>query len=416
MQQNIPIRVTILTGSTRSGGGASRVGNELAEGLLGDAAVAVEHTCGYVVDPIPPQTSALWANPMWRWVQRSGAKLTRRLCLPDLLLPSTPGMLRRFSDSDILHIHDGWDLISPLTFPVLSRQTHLVWSLHDCGFFTSGCVYPMGCTTYETGCRDCPQLGTWPLNAWIDNTRLMYALKSAIYGKSPMTLIASSQWMADMAERSALIHSRPEVIYYGVDLDRFALGDSAALRNELDIPLSDFVVLVSCAYDNERKGARFVVDAIRRSGIDCTVVAVGHVDEQFAAELDSIGAIVRGFVQDPEELARYFCAADVFLFPTLADNCPVVVLESLAASTPVVAFGAGGVPELIEHGSSGWVAQPEDVAGLAAGLQKVRKKGVARGWGQKARTEAERRFGLDDFAERHKALYRRLMAQGSPNG
>ncbi len=412
----MPTQVTILTGSTRSGGGASRVGNELAEGLRGDSAFEVRHTLGYPVDPVPPRAKALWAHPVRRWVQRSGAKLTRRLCLPDVLLPSTPGMLTRFTNTDILHIHDGWDLISPLTFPVLSRQTRLVWTLHDCGFFTSGCVYPRGCTKYETTCRDCPQVGTWPLNAWRDNTHLMYLLKAALYRKSSVTLIAPSEWMAAMAERSGLVDEKPDVIHCGVDLDRFALGDATLIRDQLELPQNDFIVLVSCAFDNERKGARFIVDAIRRSGIECTVVAIGHVDPQFKADLEGIGAVVRGFIHDPTELARYFCAADVFLFPTLADNCPVVVLEALAASTPVVAFGSGGVPELIEHGASGWLAPPEDVDALAAGLRQSRKKGVAKGWGHAARSDAERRFGLDAFTNKHKAVYKRLITESSRHG
>ncbi|MBT1712621.1 glycosyltransferase, partial [Fulvivirgaceae bacterium PWU5] len=60
-----------------------------------------------------------------------------------------------------------------------------------------------------------------------------------------------------------------------------------------------------------------------------------------------------GFVSDEHKKALIYSAADVYVLPTLADNLPNVVIESLMCGTPVIGFKTGGVPDMIKHGHNG---------------------------------------------------------------
>ena len=71
------------------------------------------------------------------------------------------------------------------------------------------------------------------------------------------------------------------------------------------------------------------------------------------------------------QLPEYYSAADVVAVPSIYDAFPKVVLEALACGTPVVAFNAGGIPEMIQHGKTGFLAEVGDVKGLADLLIKV---------------------------------------------
>src|SRR3989344_3533633 len=79
--------------------------------------------------------------------------------------------------------------------------------------------------------------------------------------------------------------------------------------------------------------------------------------------------IKTGYIDDESLLAKYFSAADIFLFPSTADNCPLVVLEALACGLPVVSFATGGIPELVEHQKIGYIARYKDSEDLAAGVR-----------------------------------------------
>jgi glycosyltransferase involved in cell wall biosynthesis len=56
-----------------------------------------------------------------------------------------------------------------------------------------------------------------------------------------------------------------------------------------------------------------------------------------------------------------YSAADLFLFPTRADNLPLVLQESMACGTPMISFKVGGVPDLVRPGITGYLANPEDI-------------------------------------------------------
>ena len=75
------------------------------------------------------------------------------------------------------------------------------------------------------------------------------------------------------------------------------------------------------------------------------------------------------YVSDQNRLALYYSASNVFLYPSLADNCPLVVLESLACGTPVVTFKTGGIPELMAHKEDGYIAEYKNAKDLANGLE-----------------------------------------------
>ncbi|MCZ7553560.1 MAG: glycosyltransferase [Anaerolineales bacterium] len=93
------------------------------------------------------------------------------------------------------------------------------------------------------------------------------------------------------------------------------------------------------------------------------------------------------------------------------DNLPNTVMEALACGTPAAAFGVGGIPEMIEHQETGWLATPGDAAGLADGLDwllsdPARLAGLRRA----ARASAQRKYDTRQQARACLDLYQELLA------
>ncbi|RPJ77659.1 MAG: glycosyltransferase, partial [Alphaproteobacteria bacterium] len=85
----------------------------------------------------------------------------------------------------------------------------------------------------------------------------------------------------------------------------------------------------------------------------------------------SFDVIYLGRLYDDFTLALTYSSADVFVAPSLEDNLPNTVLESLSCGTPVVAFNIGGMPDMIEHQINGYLSKPEDADSLAIGIKWV---------------------------------------------
>jgi len=111
-----------------------------------------------------------------------------------------------------------------------------------------------------------------------------------------------------------------------------------------------------------------------------------------------------------EKLKEYFQNASMIILPSLEDNCPMVVLEGMAAGVPVVASKVGGVPDLIEEGKTGIFCDPNDPESMRASVAKVLGDVLAaREMAARAKLRARERFYPKIVAERHIEIYRELL-------
>jgi len=101
------------------------------------------------------------------------------------------------------------------------------------------------------------------------------------------------------------------------------------------------------------------------------------------------------YVDDAKALAGLYAAVDLCVFPSLWDGMPNAALEAMAAARPVVATRVGGLPEIIEHGVSGFLVAPEALEDFARETQAV----LARPAAERARVGAAARARVaQDFS------------------
>lgn len=102
--------------------------------------------------------------------------------------------------------------------------------------------------------------------------------------------------------------------------------------------------------------------------------------------------------------------ASVLVLPSLEDNCPMAVLEAMAAGVPVVAARVGGLPDLIEEGKTGFFCDPLDPSSMAAAVEKVLVNPcVAAAVAGRARACARVRFHPKVIAQRHVEIYQEVL-------
>jgi glycosyltransferase involved in cell wall biosynthesis len=121
---------------------------------------------------------------------------------------------------------------------------------------------------------------------------------------------------------------------------------------------------------NPFKGSEYVEQVVQRykTRTDILFVSVGgsHKDRY---QKENILYIPK--LHSKEDLAKIYSSADVLLNPTLAESFGLVVVEAMACGTPVVAFKTGGVPEIIDHEPSGYLARYKDTDQLCKYIEKI---------------------------------------------
>lgn len=118
-------------------------------------------------------------------------------------------------------------------------------------------------------------------------------------------------------------------------------------------------------------------------------------------------------VLDGADKWNAFKRADLLCHPTWYDTVPVVILEAMAASLPVISTRHSGVPSLVEDGRTGRLVAPQDAAGLADALAELATDGSRRvAMGAAGRSRFERQFTISSHIERMRRVF--LEVGGAP--
>jgi glycosyltransferase involved in cell wall biosynthesis len=198
-------------------------------------------------------------------------------------------------------------------------------------------------------------------------------------------VVVPSRALADYLLSHGFPSRRTRVIPYGIDVRRDAPR----------APQEHFTVATS-AYLIPRKGVDVLVAAAALAESQPRVEIYG--DGPLRRELED-DAAVRGidarFHGDVADVRERIEHADVFVLPTRGDNLPVAILEAMAGALPVVASRVGGIPELVAHGETGLLVDPDDPAALAAALDELA--------GDRERREQMARRGAERATEHFEA-------------
>jgi glycosyltransferase involved in cell wall biosynthesis len=159
----------------------------------------------------------------------------------------------------------------------------------------------------------------------------------------------------------------------------------------------------------EDKGFHLAIEVARRTGRRLLMAGVvqewyrDYFERRVAPEIDEEQIFYLGEVSDAEK-RDLFAGASAFLFPILwPEPFGIVMIEAMAAGTPVIALRAGSVPEVVEDGVAGFVC--DDVDGMVAAVDRLAEIDP-----DACRASVAERFGVDAMAAGYEAVYRDLTA------
>jgi len=206
---------------------------------------------------------------------------------------------------------------------------------------------------------------------------------------------------------------RIEVIYNGVDLDRFRPvreTERVAVRREMNTRAGDFVLLFP-SNNFRRKGLAVLIAALARlNRKDVTLWVAGRGREApFKALAGKLQVEERvRFLGKRSDMERLYGASDLMVLPTRYDSFSNVVLEAMACDLPVITTRSNGAAEAVQAGVNGYVLDdPGDSSGLAGLIRKVMRQRNA--WKGKPRARAGD-FSIGECVSAYARLFTLLTA------
>jgi N-acetyl-alpha-D-glucosaminyl L-malate synthase BshA len=231
-------------------------------------------------------------------------------------------------------------------------------------------------------------------------------------------LSAVSQFLKDeTVQRFSVSAERIDVIPNFVDTGVWRRDREPCHRSKLASSSQKIVMHVSNF--REVKRVQDVVDVfakIRRS-LDARLVLVGDGPErpralQRAADL-GLGEDVL-FLGRHASVEDLLACADLFLLPSASESFGLAALEAMACGSPVIASNAGGLPEVVEDGVSGYLLPVGATDAMAeAGVRILKDDALRRKMRAAARKIAVEKFSADAIVPQYEALYERVLAGGT---
>lgn len=263
--------------------------------------------------------------------------------------------------ADILHLHwVNFGFLSVSDIAALTRLNKPVfWTLHDMWAFTGGCHHSGDCDHFQQSCGDCKFVKNPGAN---DLSHRLWSNKKTGFASKNLHIITCSDWLGKRAKQSSILGNHDiKVIPNAIDTEFFSPG-----KSDLGLdPSKKYILFVAMRVNAPAKGFHLLKEALQFIDPETTELLIvgGEMTEDLHLKSHSFGQ-----VSDPSKMRDIYAAADVFVTPSLEENLPNTLMEAMACGTACVGFQVGGIPEMIEHQKTGYVAKAFDPADLAKGI------------------------------------------------
>ena len=324
------------------------------------------------------------------------------------VIPSRWAEKSNTSPVDIVHLH--WLGSDTASVADLGRiRKPIVWTLHDMWAFCGAEHYPTHRRWLEGYSRpDGNKL--WPVDfdAWT------WKRKHRAW-KKPMHIVTPSHWLADCVRQSALMGDWPvSVVPNGVDTEVWTPVNRAVARSILGLPGNCPILAFGAMGGGKdpRKGFDLLQNALtllrgRIEGLH--LIVFGQTTPRNPPD-PGFPVYYTGYLHDELSLRVLYSAADALVIPSRQDNLPNTGVEAMACGIPLVAFDTGGLPDLVTHERTGYLAHPFEAEDLAKGIAWILDSATRMAnLGAEARNQAIERFAYPRIAAQYRKIYAQLV-------
>lgn len=247
----------------------------------------------------------------------------------------------------------------------------VVWTLHDSWAFTGGCHLPTECDLYENDCGNCPSLQS---KNTLDLSSFILKQKKKYWKNKNIHIVCPSKWIMSKAEKSPLFKKENiHLIPNPLNTEVFRHFNKEISRKKYDLDINKKYILFGSInpFRDKNKGFHLLADALRKIKTENVELLVFGSETKTPDTYKDIPIRNIGFIENGNDLAYLYSAADITVITSISENLPNILLESLSCGTPCIGFNVGGIPEIINKELLGETVKPYDTEELARKMDSL---------------------------------------------
>lgn len=320
-----------------------------------------------------------------------------------------------YKEADIVHCHNLHGNYFKLeTLQKMSQEKPVVWTLHDGWALTAHCAHCYDCQKDNNGKHFTPGRNRYGADMLWDNSEYLWNKKKNIYDSSDkLTIVTPSDWLANKTKSSILNIKSIHIINNGIDTALYKPADRRQIRKELELPPDFFLIgcVGSWGRMDIKKGGEYLTQTAHRyqNKNKVAFLCIGGSSGSEVVKEQNVYIAPQTF--DRTLMAKYYAACNILLYPSLAENFPLVTLEALSTGLPVVGFDVGGVKEQIQHKINGYIAKYRDLDDLLLGVEYIRTldNGALTKMQKNNRQRAIEKYSLSTMRDKYEQLYKTII-------
>jgi glycosyltransferase involved in cell wall biosynthesis len=325
-----------------------------------------------------------------------------------------PGVIQfiNASDADVINLHWIGNMLSLKQIAKIKKP--IVWSLHDMWPFCGGEHYcpPESCARYIEGYKhhNRPVYESGP-----DLNKITWESKWKCWSHLNIHLVGVSNWVRFCSESSKIFkHRQHRRIAIPLDLiNTWRPIKKSVAREALGLTQSKRYLIMGAVggVGDPRKGADLLCEALKLAPQKNNIELLIYGQSKFS-DYGSWPLPVRnlGNITDDRVLALANSAADLAIVPSRQEVFGQTALEAHACGLPVVAFNVGGLPDIVDHGETGWLANAFNIGSLAHGIYFLLNDEITRSkFSIRARAKAEEMANSEKITSQYIDLYNEVI-------
>ena len=225
---------------------------------------------------------------------------------------------------------------------------------------------------------------------------------------------AISEYLRERTVREFEVRNEIKVIYNFVNCDVYVRDDGAEQRRA-EFVTPDERLLVHLSNFRPVKRLADVIEVFDRvhKKIPSKLLLIGDGPDRSQAEWLAMRKGIHDdviFLGKQDRVNEKLAMADVMLLPSQLESFGLAALEAMACEVVPIATNVGGIPEVIEHGKNGFLAEVGDVETMAqCAIEILADESKLRAMGKASRTSAQARFCASKIIPQYEEFYRRVV-------
>jgi len=259
----------------------------------------------------------------------------------------------KYKETDIWNLH--W-MPGKANFELayLLKNKNIVWTLHDTNPFTGVCHYALDCKNFTKSCDECPQVPT--ILQFIPKY-ILRDKRDLVLNSRNLVFVAPSDWIMKEFKKSSL-GNLANVERIPNPIPEYFMKDHTHERSKVPV-----VTLLGKNYAGAKNSTLSAMALLAfQNKYPSIQIRIQIIGDEFE-DLNGYKQICLPQGSSPEELAKFLKSSDIFIYTSLADNLPNLVLEAQAAGNVVIGLSKGGVPECFIPDITGFITDenPEEI-------------------------------------------------------